>query len=235
MINLRPIDLEVGTHKHAEGSCLVRWGDTHVLCCASLSTRLPPFLRGSGEGWVTAEYGMLPRSTTERIDRQRGNHSGRSQEISRLIGRSLRSAVNRRKLGEIEIKIDCDVLQADGGTRVAAIVGGFVAMAQAVDHLVDLRRVSITPIVRMVGAISGGMVDGNPTLDLDYEQDSQAQADGSFIFDDKGQIIDLHLMSEQVPVAHEDMQTLLSRSRTAVCEVIIPTQRDALRGCRALP
>ena len=176
---LRPIALETGVSKHAEGSCLARFGDTQVLCTASVEDRVPPHVLGTGAGWVTAEYGMLPRSTHERMPREaaRGKQGGRTLEIQRLIGRSLRAAVDLRELGPRTITVDCDVLQADGGTRTAAITGGFVALARAVEALRARRAISTRPVKRHVAAVSVGVLDGAVRLDLDYDEDSTAEVD----------------------------------------------------------
>src|SRR6202030_4087360 len=176
---LRPVRLEPGFAKYAEGSCLARFGDTHVLCTATLEDKVPPFLRNTGRGWITAEYGMLPRSTQTRTDREaaRGRQSGRTQEIQRLIGRSLRAVTNLAALGERQIRIDCDVLQADGGTRTAAITGSYVALYQAVAKFVSAGVVAAMPLRDSVAAISCGIVDGAPVLDLDYAEDSTAETD----------------------------------------------------------
>jgi ribonuclease PH len=176
---LRPIALETGVSKHAEGSCLARFGDTQVMCTASVEDRVPPHVLGTGAGWVTAEYGMLPRSTHDRMPREaaRGKQGGRTLEIQRLIGRSLRAAVDLRELGPRTITVDCDVLQADGGTRTAAITGGFVALARAVEALRARRAISTRPVKRHVAAVSVGVLDGVVRLDLDYDEDSTAEVD----------------------------------------------------------
>src|SRR6201996_658165 len=180
---LRSITLEPGAAKYAEGSCLVKFGDTHVLCTASLDERVPPFLRNSGSGWVTAEYGMLPRSTHSRTEREaaRGKQSGRTQEIQRLIGRSLRAITDLKALGERQIKIDCDVLQADGGTRTASITGGYVALHLALRNLVENKAIPALPLRDSVAAISCGIHAGEPVLDLDYAEDSAAETDSNFV------------------------------------------------------
>src|SRR3979411_2108037 len=176
---LRPVSLEPGFSRHAEGSCLVRFGDTHVLCTASVDERVPPWMRNSGRGWVTAEYGMLPRSTHTRTDREaaRGKQSGRTQEIQRLIGRSLRVVTDLEKLGERTVKIDCDVIQADGGTRTASITGAFVALHDALGMLVQRGVLSASPIRDFVAAVSVGLFEGVPVLDLDYAEDSNCETD----------------------------------------------------------
>src|SRR6516164_8155455 len=180
---LRPVSLEAGVAKYAEGSCLAKFGDTHVLCAATIEERVPPFLRNTGKGWVTAEYGMLPRSTATRTDREaaRGRQSGRTQEIQRLIGRSLRAVTDLVQLGERQIKIDCDVLQADGGTRTAAVTGSYVALYQAFQHLLAAGSLAALPLRDSVAAISCGIVVDRPVLDLDYAEDSQAMTDANFV------------------------------------------------------
>ena len=191
---LRPITMIPHFSKHAEGSCLIKCGDTHVLCTASVDERVPPFLRNSGLGWVTAEYGMLPRSTHDRIDREaaKGKQSGRTQEIQRLIGRALRAIVDREALGERQIKIDCDVIQADGGTRTASITGAYVALFLACQHLVDIGVLSKIPLTDSVAAVSCGIMaakDGGEeacVLDLDYVEDSSAKADSNFVITGRG-------------------------------------------------
>src|SRR3974377_2075307 len=185
---MRPVSLEPGVAKFAEGSCLAKFGDTHVLCTASVEERVPPFLRNTGKGWVTAEYGMLPRSTTTRTDREatRGRQSGRTQEIQRLIGRSLPAVCYLTRLGERQIRIDCDVLQADGGTRTAAVTGSYVALHQACQHLVTSGLLKSLPLRDLVAAISCGIVAGSAVLDLDYAEDSQAETDANFVLTGTG-------------------------------------------------
>src|SRR5580693_1971441 len=185
---LRPVRLEPGFAKYAEGSCLARFGDTHVLCTATIEEKVPPFLRNSGRGWITAEYGMLPRATETRTDREaaRGRQSGRTQEIQRLIGRSLRAITKLAALGERQIRIDCDVLQADGGTRTAAITGSYVALHQAIKGLIDAKLLAATPLTTAVAAVSCGIAQGVPVLDLDYAEDSAADADANFVLTGSG-------------------------------------------------
>ena len=192
---LREVTFETNVNLHAEGSCLVKFGNTHVICTASIDEKTPPWLRNSGKGWVTAEYGMLPRSTNTRIDREaaRGKQSGRTQEIQRLIGRSLRSVVNLKELGERQIKIDCDVLQADGGTRTASISGGFVALYQAVEKLKKNYNIQQQIIKNYVAAISVGIVDNKPCLDLYYEEDSSAQVDANFVICDNEKLSEIQV------------------------------------------
>jgi len=196
---LRDITFETNVNLHAEGSCLVKFGNTHVMCTASIDEKTPPWLRNSGKGWVTAEYGMLPRSTNTRIDREaaRGKQSGRTQEIQRLIGRSLRSVTNLQELGERQIKIDCDVIQADGGTRTASISGGFVALYQAIEKLKKNYNIQQKIIKNYVAAISVGIVDNKPCLDLDYEEDSAAQVDANFVICDNEKLSEIQVTGEE--------------------------------------
>ncbi len=198
---LRPVSLEPGFSRHAEGSCLVKFGDTHVLCTASVDERVPPWMRNSGKGWVTAEYGMLPRSTHTRTDREaaRGKQSGRTQEIQRLIGRALRAVVNLPAMGERQINIDCDVLQADGGTRTASITGSWVALHFAFERLVKEGKLAANPMTGQVAAISCGLWEGTPVLDLDYPEDSTAQADANFVLTGDGGIVEVQGTAEEKP------------------------------------
>ncbi len=219
---LRPVSLEREVSKHAEGSCLARFGDTHVLCTASIDERVPPFLRNSGRGWVTAEYGMLPRSTHTRSDREaaRGKQSGRTLEIQRLIGRSLRAVTDLAALGEITVKVDCDVIQADGGTRTAAITGGFVALHIAFEHLVRLGIVSAVPLTDQVAAVSCGLYKGRAVLDLDYEEDSGAQADANFVLTAGGGVVEVQATAEDEPFARSQLDELLSLAEQGVAELV---------------
>ncbi len=208
---LRDISIEAGVSRHAEGSCLIRIGETQVLCTASLEERTPPFLKGSGLGWVTAEYGMLPRATTTRNRREAasGKQTGRTVEIQRLIGRSLRACVDRAALGERQITIDCDVLQADGGTRCAAITGGWVALRQAVNRLMKAGLIAGDPIVDHVSAVSCGIYAGQPVLDLDYAEDSEAGVDGNFVFLGRERLIEVQMSAEGATFTRTQMDTLL--------------------------
>ena len=226
---LRPVSLEPGFSKHAEGSCLVRFGDTHVLCTASVEERVPPFLRNTGRGWITAEYGMLPRSTHTRTDREaaRGKQSGRTQEIQRLIGRALRSVANLEALGERQIKIDCDVIQADGGTRTAAITGSYVALHQALKQLKAAGDIRSDPLTGMVAAISCGIYEGTPVLDLDYAEDSTAEADANFVLTDSGNIIEIQGTAEKTPFDEASFLKLLGLARKGIGE-LFQHQRKAL-------
>jgi ribonuclease PH len=218
---LRNTTLETSVAKYAEGSCLAKFGDTHVLCTASISEKVPPFLRGSGLGWVTAEYGMLPRATHERTDREasRGKQTGRTQEIQRLIGRALRAVVDRQVLGEIQIKIDCDVLQADGGTRTASITGGYVALAQAFKYLQKTQKIAAMPLLDSVAAISCGLYQGQAVLDLDYAEDSNAAADANFVLTGSGKIVEIQGTAEQAPFAEEQFNAMLLLARKGIAEL----------------
>jgi ribonuclease PH len=218
---LRSITLEPGFAKYAEGSCLIKCGDTHVLCTASVDDKVPSFLRGTGLGWVTAEYGMLPRATHDRMDREaaKGKQSGRTQEIQRLIGRSFRAVVDRKLLGEIQIKIDCDVLQADGGTRTASITGGYVALGLACKYLMKIGKVTTNPLTDSVAAISCGIYNGTPVLDLDYAEDSSAQADANFVLTGKGGIVEIQGTAEQEPFAESQFQDLMKLARKGIADL----------------
>jgi ribonuclease PH len=228
---LRPVTLEVDVNKYAEGSCLVRFGDTHVLCTASVDDRVPGWMKGAGKGWVTAEYGMLPRATDQRTDREaaRGKQSGRTQEIQRLIGRSLRAVTDLKALGEVQIKIDCDVLQADGGTRTAAITGSFVALHLAVQHLMRIKVVKTMPLTDYVAAVSCGLWQGQPVLDLDYAEDSAAQADANFVLTGRGGIVEIQGTAEETPFSEEQFLGLLALARKGVAE-LVGLQRRVLAG-----
>jgi ribonuclease PH len=226
---LRPVRLEPGFAKYAEGSCLARFGDTHVLCTATLEDKVPPFLRNSGRGWITAEYGMLPRSTHTRTDREaaRGRQSGRTQEIQRLIGRSLRAVTNLAALGERQIRIDCDVLQADGGTRTASITGGYVALHVALQKLVREGALPALPLTDAVAAVSCGIHDGQAVLDLDYAEDSAAEADANFVLTGSGGIVEIQATAESEPFAEERFSRMLALARSGIARLIL-MQRTAL-------
>ena len=215
---LRDVRLEPGFSRHAEGSCLARFGDTHVLCTASVEEKVPPFLRNSGKGWITAEYGMLPRSTHTRTDREaaRGKQSGRTLEIQRLIGRSLRACVDLGALGERQVKIDCDVLQADGGTRTAAITGAWVALHQAVARMRKAGQLARSPLVGQVAAVSCGIFAGVPVLDLDYDEDSKADADANFVLASDGRIIEVQGTAEGSPFSQDDFLALMALARDGI-------------------
>ena len=225
---LRAVSMETGVNKYAEGSCLVRFGDTHVLCTASVDPSVPRFLRDSGRGWVTAEYGMLPRATDERMDREaKRGQSGRTQEIQRLIGRSLRAVTDLEALGERMVKVDCDVLQADGGTRTAAITGGYVALHMAFDHLVRLGVLEAVPLTDRVAAVSCGLCGGQPVLDLDYAEDSTAQADANFVLTGAGGIVEVQATAEDAPFDQEVFDAMLALARTGISE-LVRLQRQTL-------
>ena len=219
---MRPISIEVGVTKHAEGSCLIKVGDTHVLCTATLEERVPPFLRNSGKGWVTAEYGMLPRSTTSRMRREAttGKQGGRTVEIQRLIGRSLRAGVDMQALGERQITIDCDVIQADGGTRCAAITGGWVALRLAVNKLLKAGDVKMDPILDNVAAVSCGIYAGQPVLDLDYPEDSEAGVDGNFVMTAGAKQIEVQMSAEGSTFTRDQMNTLMDLADKGVAELV---------------
>jgi ribonuclease PH len=218
---MRPIAIETAFTIHAEGSVLVSFGNTKVLVTASVDEKVPPFLRGKGQGWVTAEYGMLPRATHTRGSREaaKGKQSGRTQEIQRLIGRSLRAVVDMKKLGERQIVIDCDVIQADGGTRTASISGAWVALRLAVDTLLESKAISEDPIVDKVGAISCGIYNGTPVLDLDYDEDSVAEADGNFVLTGRGQIVEVQASAEGATYDEEGLLRLLRLARIGCGEI----------------
>lgn len=227
---MRPVIFERGFVKHAEGSCLVRFGDTHVICTASWDETTPPWLRGQGRGWVTAEYGMLPRATNERTKREaKSGQSGRSQEIQRLIGRSLRAVIDLRALGERQIVLDCDVIQADGGTRTAAITGAWVALKQCCAWAVRDGVIKSDPIIDSVSAVSCGIVAGSPALDLDYSEDSTAQADANFVFTGKGGIVEIQGTAEGAPFSDEQFLAMMSIAR-AGCAQLAEMQEAALRS-----
>jgi ribonuclease PH len=226
---LRAVQLEPNVSKHAEGSCLAKFGDTHVLCTASVEERVPPFLRNTGRGWVTAEYGMLPRSTTTRTDREAavGRQSGRTQEIQRLIGRSLRAVTDLGGFGERQLRVDCDVLQADGGTRTAAITGGFVALQAAFQHLVRMRAIQRLPILDQVAAISCGVVGGVEVLDLDYAEDSGAEVDANFVLTAKGGIVEVQATAETKVFDEARLLAMLELARQGTAQ-LFELQRAAL-------
>jgi ribonuclease PH len=230
---LRPVSFELGVTKHAEGSCLVRFGDTHVLCTASLEAGVPPFLRNTGRGWVTAEYGMLPRSTGERMRREAaaGKQSGRTVEIQRLIGRALRAVVDLPGLGERQITIDCDVMQADGGTRTAAITGGFLALYQCVSWMRKhgmLAAEGFAPLKDHVAAISCGLYQGTPVLDLDYAEDSNAEADANFVITGRGGLVEVQATAEKDAFTQAQFDALLALARAGT-DRLVEAQRAAVK------
>ncbi|HKU97641.1 MAG TPA: ribonuclease PH [Vineibacter sp.] len=226
---LRRIELVPGFSRHAEGSCLAKFGDTHVLCTASVEDKVPGFLRNTGRGWVTAEYGMLPRSTHTRTDREaaRGRQSGRTQEIQRLIGRALRAVINLEAMPDTTIKIDCDVLQADGGTRTASVTGAWVALRQAVNHQLQAGKLARDPITGQVAAVSCGIHEGTPVLDLDYPEDSGAQADANFVLTGTGGIVEVQGTAEGAPFSEAEFLALLTLARKGITE-LCATQRATL-------
>jgi ribonuclease PH len=226
---LRRVSLEPGFAKHAEGSCLARFGDTHVLVTASLQEQTPPFLKGTGKGWVTAEYGMLPRSTHERMRREaaQGKQSGRTLEIQRLVGRSLRAVVDLSALGERQIVIDCDVIQADGGTRTASITGGFVALHQCIGFMKKTGMVTKPAIKDHIAAVSCGIWQGTPVLDLDYAEDSTAETDANFVLTGTGRFVEIQGTAEGAPFTDEEFASLLALARKGISE-LIAAQKDAL-------
>lgn len=221
--DMREISIEPGVMKHAEGSCLIKMGETHVLCSASVEQRVPPFLRNSGLGWVTAEYGMLPRATHTRGRREaaQGKQSGRTQEIQRLIGRSLRAGVDRVALGERQISIDCDVIQADGGTRCASITGAWVALRLAVNKLMKTGDVISDPLVDHVAAVSCGIYAGQPVLDLDYAEDSEAGTDANFVMTGSGGLIEVQGSAEGAPFSRDALNALMDLAEKGVADLVI--------------
>lgn len=226
---VRKIEIIPNYTKHAEGSCLVKFGDTHVLCTASVEEKVPGWMKNTGKGWVTAEYGMLPRSTHQRMDREaaKGKQSGRTQEIQRLVGRALRAVVDLQGLGERQIKIDCDVIQADGGTRTASVTGGYVAMYEALNHLVKLGLLPKIPLTDSVAAISCGIYEGSPVIDLDYNEDSSADTDANFVITGKGGIVEIQGTAEKDPFSQEQFLTLLDLARKG-CDELKEIQKAAL-------
>ena len=219
---MRTVSIEAGVMKHAEGSCLIKMGDTHVLCSASIEDRPPGFLKGTGLGWVTAEYGMLPRATGGRIKREAamGKQSGRTQEIQRLIGRALRAGVDRSALGERQIVVDCDVIQADGGTRCASITGGWVALRLAVNKLMKAGVIVSDPMIDHVAAVSCGVYAGQEVLDLDYEEDSVAGTDGNFVITGRGRMIEVQMSAEGAPFSRDEMGKLLDLAEAGVAALV---------------
>jgi len=218
---MRAVSIDTNVTKHAEGSCMIKMGDTHVLCTATIEDRVPPFIKGSGLGWVTAEYGMLPRSTTSRMRREAtaGKQGGRTVEIQRLIGRSLRAGVDRVAMGERQITVDCDVIQADGGTRCASITGGWVALKLAVNKLIKAGDIISDPLISPVAAISCGIYAGQPVLDLDYPEDSEAGVDGNFIMLANGQMIEVQMSAEGSTYSRDQMNQLIDLAEKGVSEL----------------
>lgn len=228
---LRDVRFTMGYARHAEGSCLVQFGDTHVLCTASFESKVPPFLKGKGTGWVTAEYGMLPRSTHERMDREaaKGKQSGRTQEIQRLIGRSLRAVVDTAAMGETQIKIDCDVLQADGGTRTAAITGSYLALHQAIEWARANGKILTHPLREAVAAISCGIVNGVPCLDLDYSEDSGAEADANFVMTESGLLVEVQATAEGAAFDRTKFDALMALADSGIRQLIEKQQAALLQ------
>lgn len=227
---MRTVSLEPGFSKRAEGSCLVKFGDTHVLCTASLEERVPPWLRGEGHGWVTAEYGMLPRSTHDRMRREAsaGKQSGRTQEIQRLIGRSLRAVVDMKALGERQITVDCDVLQADGGTRTASITGAWVALHECFEWMKSRNMIDISPLRDHVAAISCGIYQGQAVADLDYAEDSTADTDANFVLTGSGGIVEIQGTAEGEPFSEEAFLELMRLAKKS-CNELVDLQKQAVR------
>jgi ribonuclease PH len=219
--SLRVIEIVKNVSKHAEGSCLIKFGDTHVLCMATVEERIPHWIKNSGQGWVTAEYGMLPRSTGERMDREaaKGKQSGRTQEIQRLISRALRSVVDLKKLGERQVRIDCDVIQADGGTRTAAITGGFIALHMALAHLVKIGVLPEIPVTDTVSAISCGVYQSEAVLDLDYAEDSNAETDANFVITGKGGLVEIQGTAEKTPFSEAEFLNLLALAKKGCADL----------------
>jgi ribonuclease PH len=223
------VSLEIDVSKYAEGSCMARFGDTHVLCTATVEQRVPAWLRDSGRGWVTAEYGMLPRATAERTDREaaRGRQTGRTSEIQRLIGRSLRAVTDLKAIRDLQVRVDCDVIQADGGTRTAAITGAYVALYQAFKRLIDLGMLDTIPLTDQLAAVSCGLYKGTPVLDLDYEEDSAAEADANFVLTGTGMIVELQGTAEDKPFSEGHFLELLALAGKGIGE-LVALQRTAL-------
>ena len=218
---MRNVSIETNITMHAEGSCIIKMGDTHVICTATIEDRVPPFIKGSGMGWVTAEYGMLPRSTGSRMRREAasGKQGGRTVEIQRLIGRSLRAGVDRLALGERQITIDCDVIQADGGTRCASITGGWLALRLAIDKLLDSGTISTDPLISPVAAVSCGIYAGQPVLDLDYSEDSEAGVDGNFIMLESGNMIETQISAEGATYTRDELNSLINLAEKGASEL----------------
>ena len=227
---LRPTFLGPGFAKYAEGSCFVKFGDTHVICTATVEERVPHFLKNTGSGWITAEYGMLPRATHQRVDREasRGKQTGRTQEIQRLIGRALRSVVDLKLLGERQIKIDCDVLQADGGTRTASITGAYVALYQALRKMVNNKVLAKLPIIDQIAAISCGIVNENVLLDLDYNEDSTAEVDANFVITGSGKLVEIQATAEKTAFDEKEFSAMLAFAREGIGE-LIALQKQVLK------
>lgn len=231
--DIRRLTIEPHVSPYAEGSCLICVGNTHVICTASVDEKVPPFLRGAGQGWVTAEYGMLPRATHSRMDREaaRGKQSGRTQEIQRLIGRSLRAIIDLEKLGERQIKIDCDVIRADGGTRTASITGAWVALSLAVEDLMQKGLIAAMPLRDQVAAISCGLVAGEALADLDYNEDSNAETDANFVLTASGGIVEIQGTAEQHPFSESQLMEMMTLAKKG-CQQLFEVQMQAVRTAK---
>ena len=231
--DIRRLTIEPHVSPYAEGSCLICVGNTHVICTASVDEKVPPFLRGAGQGWVTAEYGMLPRATHSRMDREaaRGKQSGRTQEIQRLIGRSLRAIIDLKKLGERQIKIDCDVIRADGGTRTASITGAWVALSLAVEDLMQKGLIAAMPLHDQVAAISCGLVAGEALADLDYNEDSNAETDANFVLTASGRIVEIQGTAEQHPFSETQLVEMMALAKKG-CQHLFEVQIQAVRTAK---
>ncbi|MCZ4281240.1 ribonuclease PH [Kiloniella laminariae] len=229
---MRQVSIETNFSKHAEGSCLIKFGDTHVLCTASVEDGTPPWLRNTGKGWITAEYGMLPRATHSRSPREaaKGKQSGRTQEIQRLIGRSLRAVADMGGFGERQIKVDCDVLQADGGTRTASITGGFIALHLAFQHMQKIGMIDSIPLTDHVAAISCGIFEGTPVLDLDYPEDSNAQADANFVLTGNLGVVEIQGTAEEKPFSRNEFNSLLDLAEKGIAELVILQKQAISQG-----
>lgn len=228
---LRTVTIETANLVNAEGSCLIKYGNTHIICSAIMENTVPPFLRGQNQGWITAEYGMLPASTNSRIKREsvQGKQTGRTQEIQRLIGRSIRACIDLKLLGERQIIIDCDVINADGGTRTAAITGSYIALQLAIRSLINKRVLKVNPLVTQVAAISCGIYKGQPILDLDYIEDSEAEVDANFIFAGTGNIIEIQACAEKTPFSDDQFNEMLKLARLGTSE-LFKIQNQVLLG-----
>tara|TARA_B100000745_G_scaffold297720_2_gene245077 strand:- start:2198 stop:2944 length:747 start_codon:yes stop_codon:yes gene_type:complete len=226
---MRDVTIEMDVNMHAEGSCLIKFGNTHVLCTASVQDKVPGWMKGSGKGWVTAEYGMLPRSTGDRMDREaaKGKQSGRTQEIQRLIGRALRAVVDMEKMGETQVRVDCDVIQADGGTRTASITGGFVALYMAFQHMLKIGLIKEMPVNEFVSAISCGIYSGDCVLDLDYAEDSTAEADTNFVITESMGVVEVQGTAEADPFTRDELNTLMDLAEKG-CRELTALQKQAL-------
>jgi ribonuclease PH len=227
---LRPVFLGPGFSMHAHGSCFVKYGNTHVICTATIEERVPPFLRNSGTGWITAQYGMLPCSTNERIEREAflGRQNGRTQEIQRLIGRAIRPVIDLKILGERQVRLDCDVIQADGGTRTASITGAYVALHYAIERLMNSKKIYKNPLIDQVVAVSCGVVNGEALLDLDFMEDSNADVDGNFIITKSGKIIEIQMCAEKEPFSEKQFQELINFAKIG-CNNLLEIQTNVLK------